>query len=581
MMNATKARSVTGVLRVAGYARVSTAGQASEGTSLDSQLEAIREEAERRGYELVAELREEGVSGAKVDRPSLNKLMQLAEEGQIDAVLLSKVDRLARGRLVDALLEAELQKSGVKLLYIGRDTNTAAGRLLVNIEKDFAEWEREVIKERTSLGKARATREGRIAAGGGAYYTPYAFRYIVGEGRWELVEGEAEIVRLIFTMVGIEGCTTGDVVRRLYELAVPSKRGSDGGKWSRATINGILHNEAYVGRYYWRKRLGVGRSSRRRDRSEWIGPVPVPRIVSDELFEKAQRQLQLNRERSPRNNTRNKYLLRSLVMCSVCGRRYLGTPIGKKYLYYRCGGSTSDHAIGGLERCSARMVRAEVLDRKVWEKVFSLIIQPDFLQSTLQPKDGQENGQKEQSADEAELQALDAAEAVLEREREKLLDLYKRDLIELPELEKSLDGTKKRKAAIAQRRAEIGKREASTNASKSRELSEEEREFLAFTLLVAGDTISRYVNEVPFEVKRQLLEALRLSVEVKGREAVLRGVVSGAINDLYSGPEIGKSAWQAWLDKHPIFIALRTQHPGIIPPFRAHPLGHPLPGVTD
>jgi site-specific DNA recombinase len=128
------------------YARVSSAGQL-EGTSLDAQVKTCREYASAQGYRIVeGGIVQEDISGAVLNRPGLNTIMHMAARKEIDAVILAKVDRLARGRIVDALLEADLRSYGIEVLYVNRDTTTPEGRLLVNIEKDFAEWERERIR---------------------------------------------------------------------------------------------------------------------------------------------------------------------------------------------------------------------------------------------------------------------------------------------------------------------------------------------------------------------------------------------------------------------------------------------------
>src|SRR5207247_6641015 len=134
----------------------------------------------------------EQVSGTKLRRVGFDRILDLAEDRLIDVVVVAKVDRFATGRLVDAMLESALKELGVELLYVGRDTATPEGRLLVNIEKDFAEWERERILERLNGGKFRAARKGKVIC---TWMAPYGYRVVHGEGRLEIYEPEAQVVR--------------------------------------------------------------------------------------------------------------------------------------------------------------------------------------------------------------------------------------------------------------------------------------------------------------------------------------------------------------------------------------------------
>src|SRR5438552_647502 len=160
--------------RVLIYCRVSSPKQAKEDRySLPTQEKEVREYlAKTGGYKVVVVEYEEGVSAHRFDRPAMERVLSRAENGEIDVVACAKVDRLARGRIVDAMLEAALSECGVDIIYINRDTSTPEGRLLVNIEKDFAEWERERIIERTSKGKLASARAGKVP---GHRFVPYGY----------------------------------------------------------------------------------------------------------------------------------------------------------------------------------------------------------------------------------------------------------------------------------------------------------------------------------------------------------------------------------------------------------------------
>lgn len=153
-------------VRVAIYARCSTSEQ-----SVDLQLDALRDYARARGFEVVEEYLDEGVSGARTKRPALDRLLDDAHRRKFDAVAVWKLDRLGRSlghliRLVDQL--GSLAIDLVSLNDPGLDTTSPHGRLVFSIMGAVAEFERDLIRERVNAGvqaaKKRGTKFGRPQA---------------------------------------------------------------------------------------------------------------------------------------------------------------------------------------------------------------------------------------------------------------------------------------------------------------------------------------------------------------------------------------------------------------------------------
>ncbi|EHI99762.1 Resolvase domain containing protein [Clostridium sp. DL-VIII] len=137
-----------------GYARVSTKGQAHDGNSLESQKEILKQNG-------AIEIYEDSFTGTKTDRPEFNKLLNKLEKG--DTLIVTKLDRFARSMTQGSELVNELIEKGIKvnILNIGVMDNTASSKLIRNIFFSFAEFERDMIVERTQEGKAIArTKEG-------------------------------------------------------------------------------------------------------------------------------------------------------------------------------------------------------------------------------------------------------------------------------------------------------------------------------------------------------------------------------------------------------------------------------------
>lgn len=132
-----------------GYARVSTKGQAKEGNSLESQIEILKSNGAVKIYS-------DSFTGTKTDRPEFNRLLAELKAG--DILIVTKLDRLARSITQGSELVNQLINKGIKvnILNIGIMDNTPASKLIRNIFLSFAEFERDMIVERTQEGKAIA-----------------------------------------------------------------------------------------------------------------------------------------------------------------------------------------------------------------------------------------------------------------------------------------------------------------------------------------------------------------------------------------------------------------------------------------
>lgn len=144
-------------MRIALYARVSTTEQ-----HVDMQLAELREFASRRGWQIVEEFTDTGVSGAKESRPALDRLMRDAKRRRFDCVLCWKLDRIGRSLKHLVNLLAELEAVGVALVSFSDnlDLSTPQGRLMFQIIGAMAEFERSLIRERVKSGLANAKRKG-------------------------------------------------------------------------------------------------------------------------------------------------------------------------------------------------------------------------------------------------------------------------------------------------------------------------------------------------------------------------------------------------------------------------------------
>jgi site-specific DNA recombinase len=197
--------SGNGMKIVAIYGRVSTARQEEEKT-IETQLLAIREFAERNGYRIVQEYVDDGWSGDMLARPSLDQLRNDAKKRLWDAVVFYDPDRLARRYSYQELVMDELRELGVEPLFVTiPPSKNNEDRLLYGVRGVFAEYERVKIAERFRLGKVRKAKEGHVIA----TEAPYGYTLIKRTGtpgspdfcqtHYEVNDAEARIVQMLFS----------------------------------------------------------------------------------------------------------------------------------------------------------------------------------------------------------------------------------------------------------------------------------------------------------------------------------------------------------------------------------------------
>ena len=182
------------------YSRVSTDAQEREGSSLDTQEQACREQAAAEGWVVVDALRDTA-SGFTLERSALTRLRESARAGQVDVVLAHALDRLSRKQTHVAILVEEMEQLGVGLEFVTEEFEaTATGQLLRSVKAFAAELEREKIAERTMRGKLERARAGKLPQGAGKGL--YGYRYNATTGRREVEERQAVVVRRLFTEFG-------------------------------------------------------------------------------------------------------------------------------------------------------------------------------------------------------------------------------------------------------------------------------------------------------------------------------------------------------------------------------------------
>src|SRR3989344_4122325 len=183
---------------IAIYGRVSTSNQENEGT-IETQLSAVREFAQKNSLAIVKEYTDEGWSGDSIVRPNLDQLRVDAKKKLWEAVLMYDPDRLARRYSYQELIIDELREAGIEVIFVTVSApKNSEDKILHGVRGLFAEYERAKISERFRLGKKRKVEDGHVLT----TEAPYGFNYIRKKdkvhGYYEINKEEARVVKMIF-----------------------------------------------------------------------------------------------------------------------------------------------------------------------------------------------------------------------------------------------------------------------------------------------------------------------------------------------------------------------------------------------
>jgi len=342
--------------RCAIYTRKSTTmGLEQEFNSLDAQRESCLAYIERQqGWTLVDERYDDGgFTGANIDRPAFTRLMADVEAGKVDVIVVYKVDRLSRSLLDFVKVMERLNAAGASFVSITQNFSTAdaMGRLTMNLLASFAEFEREMISERTRDKIAGARRKGKWTGG------PVPFGYSAKDKKLLVNEAEAHVVREAFGLF-LAHRQMAIVARELNRrglLPRASKHGRKGGPlWTKDGIARVLRSPLYAGSMMYGDELYDGEHAR---------------LIDDVTYRQAQRLLGAAGRELRVTGTNPEFVLRGLLRCGGCGEAMCPASTtkksGKTYRFYRC--STRDKF--GTDRCTGSPLPAGALEEFVVERL--------------------------------------------------------------------------------------------------------------------------------------------------------------------------------------------------------------------
>ena len=365
---------MSGQVVVASYERVSTFVQAQRGYSLGAQTQDIDAFVAKNGWVLPDHLRfrdgdTQNASGASWDLPGLNAMLAAAKRGEFQIVVTPDFDRFARNMVKALILEAELKRDGVKVIFLRVPLeDTAEGRLLKNQLLSFAEYEREKIALRTNRGRRAKAEKGLVVGVGKA---PYGYQYVVHSERGQRVGLEPDpdtAPTAVWILTELFKRSTHDIAAQLRADAVPPPVEKNG-RWAAGTVLRIARNSVYKGSLRYSK----------------VNPIyiDVPPLIDPGTWADLQKALdnrRINKTRRGRKPVHeDPFMLRSRLTCGHCGGA-ISTWANGPYRYYRCLRSfrPSDDA-----RCVMPSVQAAAIEDHLWDIIRETLLNTDALETGI------------------------------------------------------------------------------------------------------------------------------------------------------------------------------------------------------
>lgn len=342
------------------YARYSCDNQREE--SIEGQLRDCKEYAKRHDI-LVVDIYIDRAFSAKTDRrPAFQQMIKDSAKRGFEAIIVWKLDRFARNRYDSATYKAKLRKNGVRVISANENISEGSeGILLESVLEGMAEYYSADLSEKVLRGHMENALKCKSNGGG----IPIGF-YVDEEKHYQIDPLTAPRVREAFESYA-DGKKVIDIAENLNRHGVIPHRGK---KCTISTVILMLKNRKYLGEYKYR---------------DMVVPGGIPRIVSDELFERVQKQLVKNKKAPARHKAEDDYLLTTKLFCGDCGSMMFGesgtSSSGTVYHYYKCSNAKRH---GG---CRKKSVRKTWIEDIVVGSVHELLCDKALIRDWQNPRD--------------------------------------------------------------------------------------------------------------------------------------------------------------------------------------------------
>ena len=423
-------------MKIAAYCRVSTEKEAQI-DSLEKQIEFFNEFTKKNGYELYKLYADEGISGKQIKhRKQFQQMMIDAKAKKFDKVVVKDVSRFARNT-VDLLQSVrELKSYGVQVDFLNNGEVMEGGsEFILTILGAMAQQESANMSKRVKFGKDITAKKGRVPNLVFGYDKIPDERYTL-----KINEEEAKIVKEIFESYVYKGIGTTKIAWNLNDRGICTKKTKS--KWVQTSIVRMLKNPIYTGRVTNKKSEVtdfITGTRKELPEEEWIVVErPEMRIISDELFNRAQELLEQRSNEFKLNNKREKteYVFSTLIYCKHCGysfrrikRKY--TADGPEYIRWVCSGRNSM----GVNHCpNTTVIDEEELLNAIKIYLKSIIKnKKDFMKAV--EKEFEKITKLRENNERSEESLLKEIEKVTVK-KQKYMEMFQNEIINIQELKK-------------------------------------------------------------------------------------------------------------------------------------------------
>lgn len=431
-----KNKESSDVMKIAAYCRVSTEKEAQI-DSLEKQIEFFNEFTKKNGYELYKLYADEGISGKQIKhRKQFQQMMIDAKAKKFDKVVVKDVSRFARNT-VDLLQSVrELKSYGVQVDFLNNGEVMEGGsEFILTILGAMAQQESANMSKRVKFGKDITAKKGRVPNLVFGYDKIPDERYTL-----KINEEETKIVKEIFESYVYKGIGTTKIAWNLNDRGIRTKKTKS--KWVQTSIVRMLKNPIYTGRVTNKKSEVtdfITGTRKELPEEEWIVVErPEMRIISDELFNRAQELLEQRSNEFKLNNKREKteYVFSTLIYCKHCGysfrrikRKY--TADGPEYIRWVCSGRNSM----GVNHCpNTTVIDEEELLNAIKIYLKSIIKnKKDFMKAV--EKEFEKITKLRENNERSEESLLKKIEKVTVK-KQKYMEMFQNEIINIQELKK-------------------------------------------------------------------------------------------------------------------------------------------------
>lgn len=418
-------------MNVAAYCRVST-DKEDQLNSLDAQKRFFTKFTEKNGYNLVRLYADEGISGTKIKkRYEFLQLMRDAKNGLFDMVVVKDISRFARNTVDFLQSIRQLKALNIETVFLtANQTVLGNSEFVLTIFGALAQEESANTSKRIKFGKKINAEKGRVPN------IVYGYDKVIGEYfSLNINPDEAKNVKEMFELYTTEGLGTYRIANIFNERGIKTKRGNN---WTQNAVIRILSNSIYVGKIInGKEEIQDFLTSKRRkkDEDEWfVTERPELRIISDEMFEKAQSILESRKNSFNQKHERqsNKHLFSTLIKCKECGYSFRRTCYKGSYRWVCSVRNTC-----GAESCpNAVVLDEQILIQNLQEYFNQSIKNRDTMVKNIVSRfNSVYNDLTENNNHSTELEQKQSA---LEKQRQKYMDMYVDELISREELNSKL-----------------------------------------------------------------------------------------------------------------------------------------------